>query len=320
MSDMLFACSRCFSRHPFEELSQGQQLCKECRGSFPVVKCTYCRSEFQQESKGSTSTICKKCEQMVKAHGKPTACDYCNVIAAFIGSRCQRCANSEKRYGPPQACEQCKQKCAFDRKDPEDKKKVDAASGAHPSGSSPDQITVDGKLLCWLCTLSYKRALAKTKSTDPARHTHVKLGKNQEKRKPKYYVSKRPDRPDVTRQPLEGSEPKKARKDEQSDHVVAMTQLREEIASLQRQLQLKNQQMLGKDKEICELKAKNLRNEQDIRRKMNDQQKAHEAKVETLQGRIRSLSKEVAALSKRSKAGGGSALASADSASNSPLV
>ena len=28
MADMLFACSRCFSRHPFEELSQGQQLCK----------------------------------------------------------------------------------------------------------------------------------------------------------------------------------------------------------------------------------------------------------------------------------------------------
>ena len=72
-------------------------------------------------------------------------------------------------------------------------------------------------------------------------------------------------------------------------------------------------------RQICELKAKNLRNEQDIRRKMNEQQKAHESKVETLQGRIRSLSKEVAALSKRAK-GGGSALASADSASNSPLV
>jgi len=24
----LFACSRCFSRHPFEDLSPGQQLCK----------------------------------------------------------------------------------------------------------------------------------------------------------------------------------------------------------------------------------------------------------------------------------------------------
>ena len=105
----LFACSKCFTRHPFEELSQGQQLCKvisleigpnysgvlateelftintyltlckrvgrvwgkvkteylmfivirllsheycipqKCRGDFPVVKCTYCRSEFQQE-------------------------------------------------------------------------------------------------------------------------------------------------------------------------------------------------------------------------------------------------------------------------------
>ena len=25
---MLYACSKCFTRHPFEELSQGQQLCK----------------------------------------------------------------------------------------------------------------------------------------------------------------------------------------------------------------------------------------------------------------------------------------------------
>jgi len=119
----LFACSRCFSRHPFEELSQGQQLCKECRGAFPIVKCTYCRSEFQQESKGNTCTICKKCELNVKQYGKPSACEYCNIIAGFIGNKCQRCTNSEKKYGPPGTCEQCKQKCAFDRKD-EDKKKV----------------------------------------------------------------------------------------------------------------------------------------------------------------------------------------------------
>ena len=25
---ILYACSKCFTRHPFEELSQGQQLCK----------------------------------------------------------------------------------------------------------------------------------------------------------------------------------------------------------------------------------------------------------------------------------------------------
>uniref|UniRef100_A0A8W7P2X0 Uncharacterized protein n=1 Tax=Anopheles coluzzii TaxID=1518534 RepID=A0A8W7P2X0_ANOCL len=87
---MLFACSKCFSRHPFEELSPGQQLCKDCRGSFPVVKCTYCRSEFQQTSKGSTSAICRKCEANVKQYGKPSACELCNIIAAFIGSKCQR--------------------------------------------------------------------------------------------------------------------------------------------------------------------------------------------------------------------------------------
>lgn len=101
------------------------KICKiiqECRGAYPVVKCTYCRSEFQQTTKGCTSTICKKCEQNVKNYGKPTACEYCNIIAAFIGNKCQRCTNSEIKYGPPVNCEQCKQKCAFDRHD--DDKKV----------------------------------------------------------------------------------------------------------------------------------------------------------------------------------------------------
>lgn len=74
-------------------------------------------------SKLSTVAICKKCSSMVKQYGKPSACEYCNVIAAFIGSKCQRCANAERKYGPPLTCDQCKQKCAFDRKD-EDKKKV----------------------------------------------------------------------------------------------------------------------------------------------------------------------------------------------------
>ncbi|KAF4522531.1 hypothetical protein B566_EDAN009978 [Ephemera danica] len=132
----LFACSRCFSRHPFEELSSGQQLCKECRGSFPIVKCTFCRSEFQQNNKGSTSTICKKCEQNVKLYGKPTACEYCNIIAGFINNKCQRCSNSEKKYGPPVTCEQCKQKCAFDRKDEDKKVNIKKTWWNHNSDSS----------------------------------------------------------------------------------------------------------------------------------------------------------------------------------------
>lgn len=55
---------------------------------------------------------------------QPKPCQYCNIIAAFIGNKCQRCTNSEKKYGPPHSCEQCKQQCAFDRKD--DRKKVSA--------------------------------------------------------------------------------------------------------------------------------------------------------------------------------------------------
>merc|ERR1712106_747375 len=72
----LYACSRCFTRHPFEELSQGQQLCKKCRGDFPVVKCTYCRAEFQQESKSKTSSICKRCEQNVAQYGNRPAASF----------------------------------------------------------------------------------------------------------------------------------------------------------------------------------------------------------------------------------------------------
>ncbi|CAG5120592.1 unnamed protein product [Candidula unifasciata] len=140
----LFSCTKCHKRYPFEELSQGEQLCKDCRNNFPVVKCTYCRAEFQQNSKGSTSSICAKCAQNVKHFGKPTACENCSVLAAFIGKRCQRCVNSEKKWGPPLVCEQCKLKCAFDR---------------------PERRKVNGKLMCWLCDQAYKRVLAKTRKT-----------------------------------------------------------------------------------------------------------------------------------------------------------
>lgn len=154
----LFACTKCNSRHPFEDLSQGHQLCKNCKNSYQTVKCNYCRSEFQQDlpsnnnnnntnSKSGTS-ICKKCEQLQDQHGKPGPCAYCNIIAAFIGTKCQRCTNSEKKYGPPLNCDHCRQKCAFDRKVPDGKEKV------------------DGKLLCWLCTMAYKRTLAKARQKD----------------------------------------------------------------------------------------------------------------------------------------------------------
>ncbi|KAL7639877.1 UNVERIFIED_CONTAM: hypothetical protein RMT77_009290 [Armadillidium vulgare] len=307
----LFACSKCFSRHPFEELSQGQQLCKECRGSFPIVKCTYCRSEFQQESKSSTVTVCKKCESMVKQYGKPSACDYCNVIAAFIGNKCQRCTNSEKKYGPPMSCDQCKQKCAFDRKD-DDKKKV------------------DGKLLCWLCTLSYKRALAKTKVTDPARHSHVKLGlrvsqqhKERSKARRLSGHNKRPNRPDVTKIPIEEPPPKVSRNvgptrdsdPSSGDQLALITQLREQIANLEKQLYQKDAQLLGKEKQMTELKAGHFTVEHELRVKMKNIQKDHEMKVESLLKKIKTQGREIAALNKGKNRARGSTASAANSTS-----
>lgn len=140
----LFACTKCNSRHRFEELSRRHQLCKTCKASFKVINCDYCCGEFKLEDVDDVkSKICKKCHLLEIQHGQPNHCSCCSLRAAFIGSKCQRCNNSEKKYGAPLDCEQCMKKCAFERPDPESRTKV------------------GGKLLCWSCTMSYKRSQAR---------------------------------------------------------------------------------------------------------------------------------------------------------------
>uniref|UniRef100_A0A8C7PNJ4 Protein FAM76B n=1 Tax=Oncorhynchus mykiss TaxID=8022 RepID=A0A8C7PNJ4_ONCMY len=290
----LYACTKCNQRYPFEELSQGQQLCKECRIAHPIVKCTYCRSEFQQESK--TNTICKKCAQNVKQFGTPKPCQYCNIIAAFIGTKCQRCTNSEKKYGPPQTCEQCKQQCAFDRKE-EGRRKV------------------DGKLLCWLCTLSYRRVLQKTKEQRKGfssshsnsslnekdhhsrqhHHHHHKsssIQKDTPKKKPKLEMKpSNGDSSSITQSMDSGG----------TDNFILISQLKEEVMSLKRMLQQRDQTMLEKDRKLTELKADFQYQESNMRVKMNNMDKAHKESMEQQQAKNRDLLKQVAALSKGKK-------------------
>lgn len=50
-----------------------------------------------------------------------------------------------------------------------------------------------------------------------------------------------------------------------SEHVVAMTQLKEQIASLHKRLKEKDRELLGKDKLITELKSNNFVSENEIR-------------------------------------------------------
>ena len=157
----------------------------------------------------------------------------------------------------------CKQRCAFDRKDPESTKKL------------------DGKLLCWLCTISMKRALAKAKQNDASiRHTNLT-------HKPPSSSSSHP-----SSQPRTGSssrskssresnlllglsagarDGKRPRLDSKSNgskdnsqsealgiraaagdqfNVVAMSQLKEQVLNLQKQIQKKDQELLDKDKKV----------------------------------------------------------------------
>ncbi|CAI5773356.1 Protein FAM76B [Podarcis lilfordi] len=322
----LYACTKCNQRYPFEELSQGQQLCKECRIAHPMVKCTYCRSEFQQESK--TNTICKKCAQNVKQFGTPKPCQYCNIIAAFIGTKCQRCTNSEKKYGPPQTCEQCKQQCAFDRKE-EGRRKV------------------DGKLLCWLCTLSYKRVLQKTKEQRKSlgsshsnsssasltekdqhhlkhqrhRHHHHRhssghhkisslspeqdqgLWKQSHKSSAATQNETPKKKPKMESKPSNGdsSSINQSADSGGTDNFVLISQLKEEVMSLKRLLQQRDQTILEKDKKLTELKADFQYQESNLRTKMNSMERAHKETVEQLQAKNRELLKQVAALSKGKK-------------------
>ncbi|XP_068001531.1 protein FAM76B isoform X4 [Melanerpes formicivorus] len=295
----LYACTKCNQRYPFEELSQGQQLCKECRIAHPIVKCTYCRSEFQQESK--TNTICKKCAQNVKQFGTPKPCQYCNIIAAFIGTKCQRCTNSEKKYGPPQTCEQCKQQCAFDRKE-EGRRKV------------------DGKLLCWLCTLSYKRVLQKTKeqrkslgSSHSNSSSSSLTEKDQHHSKHHHHHHHHHHRHSSSHHKISSLSPEqdqglwKQSSINQSadsggtDNFVLISQLKEEVMSLKRLLQQRDQTILEKDKKLTELKADFQYQESNLRTKMNSMEKAHKETVEQLQAKNRELLKQVAALSKGKK-------------------
>ncbi|XP_042562200.1 protein FAM76B isoform X2 [Clupea harengus] len=302
----LYACTKCNQRYPFEELSQGQQLCKECRIAHPIVKCTFCRSEFQQESK--TNTICKKCAQNVKQFGTPKPCQYCNIIAAFIGTKCQRCTNSEKKYGPPQTCEQCKQQCAFDRKE-EGRRKV------------------DGKLLCWLCTLSYRRVLQKTKEQrkglGSSHSNSSSLGEKEHQRQHHHHhhhqhrhssshhnhksssIQKETPKkkPKLEMKPSNGDSSSIAQSVDSggTDNFILISQLKEEVMALKRVLQQRDQTILEKDRKLTELKADFQYQESNMRVKMNNMEKGHKESMEQQQAKNRELMKQVAALSKGKK-------------------
>jgi len=83
-----------------------------------------------------------------------------------------------------------------------------------------------------------------------------------------------------------------------SDHVVALTQLREQIANLNKQLQQKDQQLLAKDRQITDLRASNFTTENELRNKLKDAQRDYEIKVQNMTIKMKTLQKELASKSK----------------------
>lgn len=173
-------------------------------------------------------------------------------------------------------------------------------------------------MLCWLCTLSFKRALAKARQAEtenrltkkrPSTDKQPSVPQSNQQQPQIKENHKKLQRIDSSKQVLPEIPEKIARNSgvsidpNSSDHLVAMTQLKEKIASLEKRLSQKDRELLTKDKLITELKSTNFESENKLRSKMRDSEKYYEAKVDVLNKKVANLLKEVAQLSKGTKKG-----------------
>jgi len=86
-----------------------------------------------------------------------------------------------------------------------------------------------------------------------------------------------------------------------SDQVIVVTQLRETIEAMKKQMQAKDQLILQKDQKITELKAEHFQTEKELRTRIQTIQKESSESIESLQTKNRELQKKVLTLGKNSK-------------------
>ncbi|KAF6033050.1 FAM76A [Bugula neritina] len=270
--------------------------CSACqKGSNKVsTVCTYCREEFTGGS--DSNSICSKCTANVKQYGKPRACEICNVIAAFIGNKCKRCVVSESKWGAPVTCQQCKQKCAFNR-DRESKQKQ-----------------VNSKVLCWLCTIAYKKVLSKAKRMESAEgQLHKRkadpfsLGKSHSRSKPESHQSKKSKSSTSKTDNLNSVSPhgnENAANGYLHDlNIVLVTQLQEEVESLKKTVAAKDKELIEKERKMTEFKTLKMETDKAHREKISSMQAMYTNTIESLQQKNTEYLKQIAALSKANKRG-----------------
>ncbi|XP_016971653.2 protein FAM76A isoform X2 [Drosophila rhopaloa] len=189
---------------------------------------------------------------------------------------------------------------------------------------------VNGKLLCWLCTCAYKRALLKAQqegripmskkrphektssshrdsaaAKKPSRSELGKSGSGANSSGVNAVSGAGLDLPDKISRGNGGNgtiaAPAAITVDtNSSDHVVAITYLKERIASLEKRLNQKDKELLEKDKQLTELKGKNFEKENDMRNRLKEVERIHDMKVDNLNRKIASVLKELAVLKKSS--------------------
>lgn len=301
-SEKLFACTNCHKRCKFEDLSPNQQLCKVCRKQFPSLNCFYCRLEYHpvKNTENPNKPACENCARDLKQYGRPSSCSMCTLQSAFGGKKCSRCLHSEKKYGPPSVCEHCNTRCAFPK--PVDVKKK-----------------VDGKTLCLLCTIKYKRDQFKKRNG-----TCGRSAENSAAKRPRHHIF---EHKALKMEPEPGPTLKKLKlepatsdssplsmqshstlstRDSQplvdlltSNHIIETDKLQNEISSLKKQLVHKDQALLEKDKQICQLRADASEKERDFRSKQQSLQRTHGEQLEQLKSEIRSLRTQLSKVSQK---------------------
>merc|ERR1712088_682140 len=82
------------------------------------------------------------------------------------------------------------------------------------------------------------------------------------------------------------------------DHMGEINTLKEKIISLEKQISSKNRELIAKDQEITQMKAKVFNEEKLIREKMKTMARLHDTKVTEMSDKLRSMQAELAKLRK----------------------
>ena len=211
---------------------------------------------------------------------------------------CFRCQYFEDKYGTPVECNMCMTNCAFVKSE-ESRKKV------------------QGKTLCYLCTLKLKKALYREKKKRPAENGNDSSDSRKK-------VAGDPLNSDI----FQDVEVKNEVKDEftqdsdsllpgfgdlpashdqqivierlQSEHMFRIEELKDEIASLKRQLSQKDQALREKEKKIHGQKAEIWEQEKAFKQKLLNSKAILTEKTQEFQETITDLKKQLAKASKHS--------------------